>query len=102
MEIHDLFKDLADGKMLMKLLEIISGENLGKPNKGILRVQKAENINRCLTFLRTKVLVFIQPKGRIMLYPFRQSICKQFLVCATAEVSVRIILKLSRINLYDV
>ena len=55
MEIHDLFKDLADGKMLMKLLEIISGENLGKPNKGILRVQKAENLNRCLTFLRTKV-----------------------------------------------
>ncbi|XP_052769142.1 spectrin beta chain, non-erythrocytic 2-like isoform X1 [Mya arenaria] len=55
LEIHDLFKDLADGKILMKLLEIISGENLGKPNKGILRVQKAENINRCLTFLRTKV-----------------------------------------------
>ena len=55
MEIRDLFKDLNDGKMLMKLLEIISGENLGKPNKGILRVQKAENINRCLTFLRTKV-----------------------------------------------
>ena len=55
MEIKDLFKDLSDGKMLMKLLEIISGENLGKPNKGILRVQKAENINRCLTFLRTKV-----------------------------------------------
>ena len=55
LEIHDLFKDLADGKILMKLLEIISGENLGKPNKAILRVQKAENINRCLTFLRTKV-----------------------------------------------
>ncbi|XP_053397817.1 spectrin alpha chain, non-erythrocytic 1-like isoform X2 [Mercenaria mercenaria] len=55
LEIHDLFKDLSDGKILMKLLEIISGENLGKPNKGILRVQKAENLNRCLTFLRTKV-----------------------------------------------
>ncbi|XP_052269284.1 spectrin beta chain, non-erythrocytic 1-like isoform X3 [Dreissena polymorpha] len=55
LEIHELFKDLGDGKILMKLLEIISGENLGKPNKGILRVQKAENINKCLTFLRTKV-----------------------------------------------
>ena len=64
MEIKDLFKDLNDGKMLMKLLEIISGENLGKPNKGILRVQKAENINRCLTFLRTKVQFY-----RITLFP---------------------------------
>ena len=63
MEIRDLFKDLNDGKMLMKLLEIISGENLGKPNKGILRVQKAENINRCLTFLRTKVC-FLKKKIR--------------------------------------
>ncbi|XP_059148013.1 spectrin beta chain, non-erythrocytic 2-like isoform X3 [Physella acuta] len=55
MEIRDLFTDLADGKMLMKLLEIISGENLGKPNKGLLRVQKVENLNRCLKFLATKV-----------------------------------------------
>ncbi|CAL1542371.1 unnamed protein product [Lymnaea stagnalis] len=55
MEIRDLFTDLADGKILMKLLEIISGENLGKPNKGLLRVQKVENINRCLKFLATKV-----------------------------------------------
>jgi hypothetical protein len=26
----DLFTDLADGRMLLKLLEIISGEKLGK------------------------------------------------------------------------
>lgn len=56
MEIRDLFTDLADGKMLMKLLEIISGEKLGTPNKGIMRVQKVENLNRCLKFLATKVL----------------------------------------------
>ncbi|KAK7105089.1 spectrin beta chain, non-erythrocytic 5-like isoform X3 [Littorina saxatilis] len=55
LEIRDLFTDLADGKILMKLLEIISGEKLGKPNKGILRVQKVENLNRCLKFLATKV-----------------------------------------------
>ncbi|PVD25646.1 hypothetical protein C0Q70_13305 [Pomacea canaliculata] len=55
MEIRDLFTDLADGKMLMKLLEIISGEKLGTPNKGIMRVQKVENLNRCLKFLATKV-----------------------------------------------
>ena len=55
LHIDDLFTDLADGKMLMKLLEIISGENLGRPNKGVLRVQKIENINRSLHFLSTKV-----------------------------------------------
>ncbi|KAL8620004.1 hypothetical protein ACOMHN_015286 [Nucella lapillus] len=55
LEIRDLFTDLADGKILMKLLEIISGEKLGTPNKGIMRVQKVENLNRCLKFLATKV-----------------------------------------------
>lgn len=55
MQVNDLFTDLCDGKMLMKLLEIISGENLGRPNKGVLRVQKMENVNRCLQFLATKV-----------------------------------------------
>ena len=55
LEVRDLFVDLADGKLLIKLLEIISGEHLGRPNKGILRVQKVENVNRSLKFLSTKV-----------------------------------------------
>nr|XP_022333961.1 spectrin alpha chain, non-erythrocytic 1-like isoform X4 [Crassostrea virginica] len=55
LEIKDLFTDLADGKILMKLLEIISGEHLGKPNRGLMRVQKVENLSRCLKFLATKV-----------------------------------------------
>ena len=55
MQIDDLFTDLSDGKKLMKLLEIISGEKVGKPNKGVLRVQKMENVSRCLNFLATKV-----------------------------------------------
>lgn len=54
-EINDLFLDLADGKCLMKLLEIISGEKLGKPNHGKMRVHKIENVNKCLAFLHTKV-----------------------------------------------
>lgn len=59
MHINDLFTDLCDGKFLMKLLEIISGEKIGRPNKGMLRVQKMENVNRALTFLMQKVsLVF--------------------------------------------
>ncbi|XP_070576983.1 spectrin beta chain, non-erythrocytic 5-like isoform X4 [Ptychodera flava] len=55
LHVNNLYTDLEDGKMLMKLLEIISGEKLGKPNRGILRVQKIENLNRCLNFLATKV-----------------------------------------------
>jgi hypothetical protein len=47
--------DLADGKKLLKLLEIISGEKLAKPNNGKMRVHKIENVNKSLAFLHTKV-----------------------------------------------
>lgn len=55
MEVEDLFLDLADGIKLLKLLEIISGEKLGKPNNGRMRVHKIENVNKSLAFLHTKV-----------------------------------------------
>lgn len=55
MEVEDLFVDLADGTKLLKLLEIISGEKLGKPNNGRMRVHKIENLNKSLAFLHTKV-----------------------------------------------
>ncbi|XP_050430131.1 spectrin beta chain, non-erythrocytic 5 isoform X2 [Adelges cooleyi] len=55
MEVDDLFVDLADGRKLLKLLEIISGEKLGKPNNGRMRVHKVENVNKSLAFLHTKV-----------------------------------------------
>ncbi|KAK9716990.1 Variant SH3 domain [Popillia japonica] len=55
MEVNDMFVDLADGKILLKLLEIISGEKLGKPNAGKMRVHKVENVNKSLAFLHTKV-----------------------------------------------
>jgi hypothetical protein len=55
MEVEDLFVDLADGKKLLKLLEIISGEKLAKPNNGKMRVHKIENVNKSLAFLHTKV-----------------------------------------------
>lgn len=54
MEVEDLFTDLADGRKLLKLLEIISGEKLGKPNNGKMRVHKVENVNKSLAFLHTK------------------------------------------------
>ena len=55
LEVKDLFIDLADGRMLLRLLEIISGEKLGKPNNGKMRVHKVENVNKSLAFLHTKV-----------------------------------------------
>ncbi|CAK1587955.1 unnamed protein product [Parnassius mnemosyne] len=55
MEVEDLFVDLADGRRLLKLLEIISGERLPRPNSGRMRVHKIENVNKSLGFLHTKV-----------------------------------------------
>ena len=55
MEITDLFKDLDDGRRLIKLLEIIANEKLGKPNQGKLKVHKIENVNRALNFIQSKV-----------------------------------------------
>ncbi|XP_066150741.1 spectrin beta chain isoform X4 [Euwallacea fornicatus] len=55
MEVDDLFVDLADGRKLLKLLEVISGEKLAKPNNGKMRVHKIENVNKSLAFLHTKV-----------------------------------------------
>lgn len=55
MEVEDLFVDLADGIKLLTLLQIISGEKLGKPNNGRMRVHKIENVNKSLAFLHTKV-----------------------------------------------
>ncbi|XP_076313686.1 LOW QUALITY PROTEIN: spectrin beta chain, non-erythrocytic 5-like [Tachypleus tridentatus] len=54
-EVKDLFTDLGDGRKLLKLLEIISGEKLAKPNSGKMRVHKIENVNKALGFLHTKV-----------------------------------------------
>lgn len=64
MEVEDLFVDLADGKKLLKLLEIISGEKLSKPNNGRMRVHKIENVNKSLAFLHTKVHSFIKKEFR--------------------------------------
>ncbi|KAK2560477.1 Spectrin beta chain [Acropora cervicornis] len=53
--IDDLFTDLCDGRLLISLLEIISGENLGKIARGKLRVHKMENVNIALEFLQRSV-----------------------------------------------
>ncbi|XP_054709348.1 spectrin beta chain-like [Uloborus diversus] len=54
LQIDDLFRDLGDGLRLMKLLEALTGEKLGKPAKGNARINKIENVSRCLVFLHSK------------------------------------------------
>jgi len=49
--INDLYTDLRDGKMLIKLLEILSGERLPRPTKGKMRIHCLENVDKALSFL---------------------------------------------------
>lgn len=58
MEVEDLFVDLADGVKLLKLLEIISGEKIGKPNGGKMRVHKIENVNKSKYILKKFQIIF--------------------------------------------
>ncbi|NXD33924.1 SPTN5 protein, partial [Copsychus sechellarum] len=53
-EIEDIYTDLKDGISLMKLLELLSGEALPKPNRGKMRVHFLENNSKAITFLKSK------------------------------------------------
>ncbi|NXX84962.1 SPTN5 protein, partial [Urocolius indicus] len=53
-EIEDIYTDLKDGIPLMKLLELLSGEDLPKPNRGKMRVHFLENNSKAITFLKSK------------------------------------------------
>ena len=54
LHVRDLFADLSDGVALLRLLEVLSGETVGRPNRGVLRVQRVENVARALRFLAAK------------------------------------------------
>jgi len=54
LKITDLVKELEDGHVLLQLLEIISREKVGNYNKKAkLRIQKIENLNTALKFVKT-------------------------------------------------
>ena len=54
MEVHDLKTDFADGVRLIKLVEVISEESLGKFNKkAISKFQKVENLNIGVNYINT-------------------------------------------------
>ncbi|XP_065158343.1 spectrin beta chain isoform X2 [Atheta coriaria] len=50
--IADLYVDLRDGKQLIKLLEVLSGERLPRPTKGKMRIHCLENVDKALQFLK--------------------------------------------------
>jgi len=50
--ISDLYVDMRDGRNLIKLLEILSGERLPRPTKGKMRIHCLENVDKALQFLR--------------------------------------------------
>ncbi|EEP78812.1 hypothetical protein UREG_03658 [Uncinocarpus reesii 1704] len=51
--IDDLVIDLSDGVILIHILEILGNESLGRyASKPRLRVQKFENVNKCLDYIK--------------------------------------------------
>ncbi|CAF1060614.1 unnamed protein product [Rotaria sp. Silwood1] len=50
--INDLYTDLADGRMLIRLLEILSGERLPKATRGKMRIHCLENVDKAIMFLQ--------------------------------------------------
>uniref|UniRef100_A0A3Q3JTU0 Spectrin beta chain n=1 Tax=Monopterus albus TaxID=43700 RepID=A0A3Q3JTU0_MONAL len=50
--IGDLYTDLRDGRMLIRLLEVLSGEQLPKPTRGRMRIHCLENVDKALQFLK--------------------------------------------------
>ncbi|CAG2100104.1 unnamed protein product [Medioppia subpectinata] len=61
--ITDLYTDLRDGKNLIKLLEILSGERLQKPTKGKMRIHCLENVDKALQFLLREQRVHLENLG---------------------------------------
>lgn len=51
-KVNDLYIDLRDGRLLIKLLEILSGERLPRPTRGKMRIHCLENVDKALLFLQ--------------------------------------------------
>ena len=54
LHVNDIFTDLGDGRVLIRLLEILSGEKIASVGRGKLRINKIENVGKALAFLQQK------------------------------------------------
>eukprot|EP00126_Sphaerothecum_destruens_P015255 Sdes_comp9192_c0_seq1m664 len=54
LQVTSLEEDFKDGVRLMKLLESLSGEEVGKVEKGKTRIPCIQNINKALDFIKSK------------------------------------------------
>ncbi|CAB4014356.1 spectrin beta chain, non-erythrocytic 1 isoform X1 [Paramuricea clavata] len=52
--VNELYQDLKDGRKLIILLEILSGEKIGKPARGRMRIHMMENVEKALQFLKVQ------------------------------------------------
>jgi actinin alpha len=53
-QIENIDEDFRNGLKLMLLLEVISGEQLPKPDRGKMRFHKIANVNKALGFIESK------------------------------------------------
>ena len=53
-QIENIEEDFRNGLKLMLLLEVISGEQLPKPDRGKMRIHKLSNVNKALQFIESK------------------------------------------------
>lgn len=53
-QIENIEEDFRNGLKLMLLLEVISGEQLPKPDRGKMRFHKIANVNKALDFIASK------------------------------------------------
>lgn len=53
-QIDNIEEDFRNGLKLMLLLEVISGEQLPKPDRGKMRFHKIANVNKALQFIESK------------------------------------------------
>ena len=54
LHVDNILTDLSDGRLLIRLLEILSGESIASVGRGKLRINKIENVGKALSFLQQK------------------------------------------------